>query len=160
MAFVPNSVPSQCCGWIVDRALFSILCHRYKSGSRLSADHENTIREKLLRYHPESVKKIGCGIDYITVFHYATAIFNLFLTPIICILHLVGICGVPLWTVYEAFCFMVLIGWVSSWIRKLKMFVYCSQRWQVGGLLILEVRQGFDKKKLSSTCWYFYLKTL
>ncbi|CAM8923618.1 hypothetical protein QQ045_021646 [Rhodiola kirilowii] len=40
---------------------------RYESGSRLSAEHENTILEKLLPFHPESIKKIGCGIDYITV---------------------------------------------------------------------------------------------
>uniref|UniRef100_A0A7N0T3K7 Uncharacterized protein n=1 Tax=Kalanchoe fedtschenkoi TaxID=63787 RepID=A0A7N0T3K7_KALFE len=40
---------------------------KYESGNRLSAEHENTILEKLLRFHPESIKKIGSGIDYITI---------------------------------------------------------------------------------------------
>lgn len=40
---------------------------KYQSGERLSPDHERTILERLLPYHPESEKKIGCGIDYITV---------------------------------------------------------------------------------------------
>jgi len=30
--------------------------------------HEKTILEKLLPFHPESEKKIGCGVDYITVY--------------------------------------------------------------------------------------------
>ncbi|XP_022768760.1 protein DCL homolog, chloroplastic-like isoform X2 [Durio zibethinus] len=38
---------------------------KYKSGDRLSPEHERTILERLLPYHPESEKKIGCGIDYI-----------------------------------------------------------------------------------------------
>ncbi|KAK7310852.1 hypothetical protein RJT34_08613 [Clitoria ternatea] len=40
---------------------------QYESGERLSPEHEKTILEKLLPFHPESEKKIGCGIDYITV---------------------------------------------------------------------------------------------
>ncbi|OMO74760.1 hypothetical protein COLO4_26519 [Corchorus olitorius] len=40
---------------------------RYQSGDRLSPEHESTILERLLPYHPECDKKIGCGIDYITV---------------------------------------------------------------------------------------------
>ncbi|KAK5839775.1 hypothetical protein PVK06_008612 [Gossypium arboreum] len=40
---------------------------KYGSGDRLSPEHEKTILERLLPYHPESEKKIGCGIDYITV---------------------------------------------------------------------------------------------
>ncbi|XP_020575645.1 protein DCL, chloroplastic isoform X2 [Phalaenopsis equestris] len=40
---------------------------KYEIDDRLSADHEKTIVEKLLLYHPESEKKIGCGIDYIKV---------------------------------------------------------------------------------------------
>ncbi|XVE94905.1 hypothetical protein REPUB_Repub02eG0049900 [Reevesia pubescens] len=40
---------------------------KYGSGDRLSLEHERTILERLLPYHPESEKKIGCGIDYITV---------------------------------------------------------------------------------------------
>ncbi|XP_030454415.1 protein DCL homolog, chloroplastic [Syzygium oleosum] len=40
---------------------------RYQSGDRFSPEHETTILEKLLPYHPEFEKKIGCGIDYITV---------------------------------------------------------------------------------------------
>ncbi|XP_072953079.1 protein DCL, chloroplastic-like isoform X2 [Typha angustifolia] len=42
----------------------------YESGDRLSPEHEKTIIERLLSYHPEYEKKIGCGIDYITIgFH-------------------------------------------------------------------------------------------
>ncbi|XP_074273274.1 protein DCL, chloroplastic [Silene latifolia] len=40
---------------------------KYQSGDRLSPEHETTILERLLPYHPECVKKIGCGIDYITI---------------------------------------------------------------------------------------------
>ncbi|XWS24235.1 hypothetical protein CRYUN_Cryun28dG0083500 [Craigia yunnanensis] len=40
---------------------------KYGSGDRLSPEHERTILERLLPYHPESEKKIGCGIAYITV---------------------------------------------------------------------------------------------
>ncbi|GAV89831.1 DUF3223 domain-containing protein [Cephalotus follicularis] len=40
---------------------------KYQSGDRLSEEHERTIREKLLPYHPQCENKIGCGIDYITV---------------------------------------------------------------------------------------------
>lgn len=39
----------------------------YESGARLKPEHERTIVEKLLPYHPEFEKKIGCGIDYITI---------------------------------------------------------------------------------------------
>ncbi|KAB2089935.1 hypothetical protein ES319_A03G093300v1 [Gossypium barbadense] len=41
---------------------------KYGSGDRLSPEHEKSILERLLPYHPESEKKIGCGIDYITGF--------------------------------------------------------------------------------------------
>ncbi|PSS31428.1 Protein DCL like [Actinidia chinensis var. chinensis] len=40
---------------------------KYESGARLSPEHEKTILEKLLPYHPEFEEKIGCGVDYITV---------------------------------------------------------------------------------------------
>ncbi|KAI7731083.1 hypothetical protein M8C21_001262 [Ambrosia artemisiifolia] len=40
---------------------------KYASGERLSPEHERTILERLLPHHPESEKKIGCGINYITV---------------------------------------------------------------------------------------------
>ncbi|KAJ7958161.1 DNA-directed RNA polymerase [Quillaja saponaria] len=40
---------------------------KYGSGDRLSPEHERTILEKLLPFHPELEKKNGCGIDYITV---------------------------------------------------------------------------------------------
>ncbi|KAK1422213.1 hypothetical protein QVD17_25176 [Tagetes erecta] len=40
---------------------------KYASGERLSPEHERTILERLLPHHPESGKKIGCGISYITV---------------------------------------------------------------------------------------------
>ncbi|CAN6239319.1 unnamed protein product [Urochloa humidicola] len=40
---------------------------KYESGERLSPEHEKAILERLLPYHPQYDKKIGCGIDYITV---------------------------------------------------------------------------------------------
>ncbi|KAI3460229.1 hypothetical protein Pfo_016892 [Paulownia fortunei] len=40
---------------------------KYESGDRLSPEHERTILERLLPYHPECEKKIGCGVDYITI---------------------------------------------------------------------------------------------
>ncbi|XP_058786201.1 protein DCL, chloroplastic-like [Vicia villosa] len=39
----------------------------YESGDRITSEHEKTIIEKLIPFHPESDKKIGCGIDYITI---------------------------------------------------------------------------------------------
>ncbi|CAL5204677.1 unnamed protein product [Lathyrus oleraceus] len=39
----------------------------YENGDRINSEHEKTIVEKLLPFHPESHKKIGCGIDYITI---------------------------------------------------------------------------------------------
>jgi Protein of unknown function (DUF3223) len=41
--------------------------NRYESDDRLSPEHESAIREKLLPYHPEYEKKVGCGIDFIKV---------------------------------------------------------------------------------------------
>uniref|UniRef100_A0ACD5YQU4 Uncharacterized protein n=2 Tax=Avena sativa TaxID=4498 RepID=A0ACD5YQU4_AVESA len=40
---------------------------KYSSGDRLSPEHEKAILERLLPYHPQYEKKIGCGIDYITL---------------------------------------------------------------------------------------------
>ncbi|RDX68366.1 Protein DCL, chloroplastic, partial [Mucuna pruriens] len=40
---------------------------QYENGDRLSPEHEKAILEKLLPFHPEFEKKIGCGVDYITV---------------------------------------------------------------------------------------------
>lgn len=40
---------------------------KYKSGDRLTPEHQRTILERLLPYHPEHEKKIGCGVDYITI---------------------------------------------------------------------------------------------
>ncbi|XP_062220398.1 protein DCL, chloroplastic-like [Phragmites australis] len=40
---------------------------KYESGDRLSPGHEKAIMERLLPYHPQYEKKIGCGIDYIKV---------------------------------------------------------------------------------------------
>ncbi|KZV54579.1 protein DCL, chloroplastic-like [Dorcoceras hygrometricum] len=40
---------------------------KYESGDRLSPEHEKIIFERLLAYHPEYTKKIGCGVDYITI---------------------------------------------------------------------------------------------
>uniref|UniRef100_A0A0E0CRW8 Protein DCL, chloroplastic n=1 Tax=Oryza meridionalis TaxID=40149 RepID=A0A0E0CRW8_9ORYZ len=39
----------------------------YENGDRLSPEHEKAILERLLPYHPQYEKKIGCGIDYLTV---------------------------------------------------------------------------------------------
>jgi hypothetical protein len=51
-------------------ALCCILNCRYANRDRLSPEHERTIIEMLLPYHPECEKKIGCGIDYIMVGHH------------------------------------------------------------------------------------------
>ncbi|KAM0904264.1 hypothetical protein ACQ4PT_018144 [Festuca glaucescens] len=40
---------------------------KYSSGDRLTPEHEKAILERLLPYHPQYEKKIGCGIDYITL---------------------------------------------------------------------------------------------
>ncbi|XP_062024835.1 protein DCL, chloroplastic [Rosa rugosa] len=40
---------------------------KYESGDRLSPEHEKTVLERLLPFHPEAAKKIGSGIDYVTV---------------------------------------------------------------------------------------------
>eukprot|EP00252_Welwitschia_mirabilis_P007017 TRINITY_DN1801_c0_g1_i1.p1 TRINITY_DN1801_c0_g1~~TRINITY_DN1801_c0_g1_i1.p1 ORF type:complete len:237 (+),score=34.41 TRINITY_DN1801_c0_g1_i1:302-1012(+) len=49
----------------------SILHSRwYASGERLQPVHEKIILERLLPYHPESAKKIGCGVDFISVDHH------------------------------------------------------------------------------------------
>jgi Protein of unknown function (DUF3223) len=40
---------------------------RYECVERLSPEHESAIRDKLLPYHPEYEKKVGCGINYIKV---------------------------------------------------------------------------------------------
>lgn len=40
---------------------------RYESGDKLSPEHEKTILERILAHHPECEKKIGCGVDYITI---------------------------------------------------------------------------------------------
>ncbi|GJM86954.1 hypothetical protein PR202_ga02859 [Eleusine coracana subsp. coracana] len=40
---------------------------KYESGDRLSPEHEKVILERLLPYHPQYEKKIGSGIDYITI---------------------------------------------------------------------------------------------
>ncbi|KAL7155052.1 hypothetical protein ABFS83_03G048200 [Erythranthe nasuta] len=40
---------------------------KYESGDRLSPEHEKTIIERLLVYHPECEEKIGSGVDYVTI---------------------------------------------------------------------------------------------
>ncbi|KAL8492308.1 hypothetical protein ACS0TY_023796 [Phlomoides rotata] len=40
---------------------------KYESGDKLSPEHEKTILERLLPHHPECEKKIGCGVNYITI---------------------------------------------------------------------------------------------
>ncbi|KAJ8541102.1 hypothetical protein K7X08_001918 [Anisodus acutangulus] len=40
---------------------------KYAVGDRLSPEHQRTILQRLLPYHPECEKKIGPGVDYITV---------------------------------------------------------------------------------------------
>lgn len=42
---------------------------RYAVGDRLSPEHQRTILQRLLPYHPEYDKKIGPGVDHITVCH-------------------------------------------------------------------------------------------
>ncbi|XP_058783159.1 protein DCL, chloroplastic-like [Vicia villosa] len=39
----------------------------YEYGDRLNPEHEKIILEKLIPFHPDSDKKIGCGVDYITI---------------------------------------------------------------------------------------------
>lgn len=61
-----------CCyhkGYEILISNFIYVC-RYNSGDRLRPEHERTILERLLPHHPEYEKKIGCGVDYITVFLY------------------------------------------------------------------------------------------
>lgn len=48
-------------------SLLGVLNYRYANQDRLSPEHERTIVEMLLPYHPEVDKKIGCGIDFIMV---------------------------------------------------------------------------------------------
>lgn len=40
---------------------------KYESGDRLSPEHERTILERVLPYHPAYENKIGSGVDYITI---------------------------------------------------------------------------------------------
>ncbi|PHU20797.1 Protein DCL, chloroplastic [Capsicum chinense] len=40
---------------------------KYAVGDRLSPEHQRTILQRLLPYHPENDKKIGPGVDHITV---------------------------------------------------------------------------------------------
>ncbi|XP_016568770.1 protein DCL, chloroplastic isoform X2 [Capsicum annuum] len=40
---------------------------KYAVGDRLSPEHQRTILQRLLPYHPEYDKKIGPGVDHITV---------------------------------------------------------------------------------------------
>ncbi|KAG6515182.1 hypothetical protein ZIOFF_025567 [Zingiber officinale] len=44
-----------------------LMACRYFDGERLSAKDEKEVIGKLLRYHPRSEDKIGCGLDYIMV---------------------------------------------------------------------------------------------
>ncbi|XP_039032973.1 protein DCL homolog, chloroplastic-like [Hibiscus syriacus] len=41
--------------------------NRYMDGERLNVSDEETVLEKLLRHHPHSGDKIGCGLDSIMV---------------------------------------------------------------------------------------------
>ncbi|XP_057971200.1 protein DCL homolog, chloroplastic-like isoform X2 [Malania oleifera] len=50
--------------------LVRMILHSDQSGERLASDHEQTILERLLPYHPGYERKIGCGVDYITVGHH------------------------------------------------------------------------------------------
>ncbi|KAJ1699755.1 hypothetical protein LUZ63_008267 [Rhynchospora breviuscula] len=40
---------------------------KYDNDDRLTPEHETAILDKLLPFHPEYEKKIGCGVDYIKV---------------------------------------------------------------------------------------------
>ena len=52
-----------------------VFCGRYESGDRLSQEHERTIVDRLLAYHPVFDNKIGSGIDYITVMAASLSLF-------------------------------------------------------------------------------------
>ena len=53
--------------WSYYESLLGVLNYRYANQDRLSPEHERTIVQMLLPYHPEVEKKIGCGIDFIMV---------------------------------------------------------------------------------------------
>ena len=55
------------CSMSAYESLLGVLNYRYANQDRLSPEHERTIVEMLLPYHPEVDKKIGCGIDFIMV---------------------------------------------------------------------------------------------
>ncbi|KAL8172023.1 hypothetical protein V2J09_023827 [Rumex salicifolius] len=40
---------------------------RYQPGEKLRPEHQKAVLERLLPYHPDCAKKIGCGVDYITI---------------------------------------------------------------------------------------------
>ncbi|KAH6758951.1 DCL protein [Perilla frutescens var. frutescens] len=40
---------------------------KYECGDRLSPEHERTILERVLPFHPDYETKIGCGVDYISI---------------------------------------------------------------------------------------------
>ncbi|CAI9763636.1 unnamed protein product [Fraxinus pennsylvanica] len=52
---------------LVDIVRIILHSGKYENGDKLSPEHKRTILERLLPYHPEFVKKIGCGVDYITI---------------------------------------------------------------------------------------------
>ncbi|KAG6400298.1 hypothetical protein SASPL_137124 [Salvia splendens] len=45
---------------------------KYECGNRLSPEHERTILERVLPYHPAYEDKIGSGVDYITIGYHPT----------------------------------------------------------------------------------------
>ncbi|XP_047977323.1 protein DCL, chloroplastic-like [Salvia hispanica] len=45
---------------------------KYECGDRLSPEHERTILERVLPYHPAYEDKIGSGVDYITIGYHPT----------------------------------------------------------------------------------------
>ncbi|KAG6402505.1 hypothetical protein SASPL_134701 [Salvia splendens] len=45
---------------------------KYECGNKLSPEHERTILERVLPYHPAYEDKIGSGVDYITIGYHPT----------------------------------------------------------------------------------------
>jgi len=69
-------------------------CGRYESGDRLSQEHDRTIVDRLLAYHPGFDNKIGCGIDYITVMPASLSLslsLYIYIYIYICIINLIQI---------------------------------------------------------------------
>ncbi|KAG6434775.1 hypothetical protein SASPL_106417 [Salvia splendens] len=54
-----------------ENVMMKLVCS-YECGDRLSPEHERTILERVLPYHPAYEDKIGSGVDYITIGYHPT----------------------------------------------------------------------------------------